>query len=154
MKKRYVHMTLMAAYLFILFKVMVLKDIPEFRIGRTRWRLGGTEEGPPNLMPFSSIRNYLIGRFGLLKAVINLVGNVVLLVPVGYLAAAIQPRMTWKGSMATGLAVSFTIEAIQGVFRLGIFDVDDIILNTLGVMVGHAVFERWGQRAIRGEQHP
>ena len=154
MKKRHLHMTLMAAYLFVLFKVMVLKDIPEFRIGRTRWRLGGTEEGPPNLMPFSSIRNYIIGRFGLLKAVINLVGNVVLLVPVGYLAAAIHPKMTWKGSMATGLLLSITIEAIQGFFRLGIFDVDDIILNTLGVLVGHAVYARWGHRTATGVQQP
>ena len=142
---RKVYIALLAAYLYLILKVMVLKDIPEFRIGRTRWRLGGTDDGPPNWIPFRSIRYYLIGRYGFGKAVINLVGNVALLVPVGYLAAAIQPRMTWKGSMAMGLAVSFTIEAIQGLFRLGIVDVDDIILNTAGVMAGQMLFA-WSAR--------
>jgi glycopeptide antibiotics resistance protein len=145
---------LMAAYLYILYKVMVLKEIPVIRIGHMRFKLGGTDDGPPNWMPFKTIRAYLMGRFSLMKAGVNLIGNIVLLVPVGFLAGMIHPRMTWGQSLAVGLAVSISIEAIQGIFRLGIVDVDDVILNTLGVLAGHALFVWLAKRRISVDVTP
>lgn len=130
---------LLSGYLYLLFKVMVLKDIPVIRVGDMRFKIGGPDDGPPNWVPFKTIRNYLMGKFGWAKAGLNLVGNVALLVPVGFLASVIHPRMTWWQSLAIGLAVSFSIEAVQHVSRLGIFDIDDILLNTLGVLLGHGI---------------
>jgi glycopeptide antibiotics resistance protein len=145
---------IMAVYLYILFKVMVLKDIPVIRIGHMRFKLGGTDDGPPNWVPFRTIRFYLVGRFGLMKAGVNLIGNVVLLIPVGFLAGFIHPRMTWLQSMFVGLVLSTAIEAVQGVFRLGIVDVDDVILNTLGVLAGHALFVWLAKGRISGDVTP
>jgi glycopeptide antibiotics resistance protein len=89
-----------------------------------------------------------------MKAGVNLIGNVVLLIPVGFLAGFIHPRMTWLQSMFVGLVLSSAIEAVQGVFRLGIVDVDDVILNTLGVLVGHALFVWLAKGRISGDMTP
>lgn len=145
---------LMAAYLYVLYKLMVLKDIPVIRIGRMRFKLGGTDDGPPNWVPFKTIKAYMLGRYGLMKAGLNLVGNVVLLVPVGFLAGCIHPNITWRQSLTVGLTVSSGIEIVQHVFRLGIFDVDDIILNTLGVLVGHVIFIRFAKKGFSRNPTP
>lgn len=36
--------------------------------------------------------------------------------------------------------VSLAVETIQLVFDVGVFDVDDLILNTVGTIVGYALF--------------
>lgn len=145
MTRRNIHIALMAAYLYLLWKVMVLKDIPVIRLGRLRFKIGGTDDGPPNWVPFKTIRAFLMGKFGLMKAGVNLIGNVALLVPVGVLAGYIRPNITWRQSMVVGMGLSLSIEAVQHFTRLGIFDVDDILLNTLGVLLGHWMFQWIGK---------
>ena len=152
MTRRSIHIALMAAYLFLLHKVMVLKEIPVIRLGRLRFRIGGTDDGPPNWVPFRTIRAFLMGKFGVMKAGVNLIGNVALLVPVGILAGYIHPGITWRQSMFVGMALSLSIESVQHFTRLGIFDVDDILLNTLGVLLGHGVFLWIGKGSARNER--
>jgi glycopeptide antibiotics resistance protein len=48
--------------------------------------------------------------------------------------------MTWQKSLALAVAVGLAIEGMEVVFRVGIFDIDDVILNALGVMIGYWVF--------------
>jgi glycopeptide antibiotics resistance protein len=45
--------------------------------------------------------------------------------------------MTWRKSLALAVAVGLAIEGMEVVFRVGIFDIDDVILNALGVMLGY-----------------
>ena len=85
MKKRLISAFILIAYSSILIKVMVFKDVPLIRIGSLMIKFGGSHEGPASLIPFKTILPYLLGEKGLIIAGINLVGNVVLLVPVGFL---------------------------------------------------------------------
>jgi hypothetical protein len=48
--------------------------------------------------------------------------------------------MTWKESLALGIVAGLSIEVMQTVLRVGIFDIDDVILNALGVMIGNSAF--------------
>lgn len=100
---------------------------------------GPTEAGPPNFIPFKTILPYLLGYKGLIIAGINLVGNIVLLVPIGILIPFVYTNLTWKKSLALAVATGLVIEGMQVIFRVGIFDIDDVILNALGVMVGYWV---------------
>ena len=139
MTKRYLSTLLLIAYSALLFKVMVLKDLPMIRIGSLRFNLGGTQEGNANFFPFSSILPYLLGERGLMIGGINIVGNIVLLIPIGFLLPLVYPGLLKKFfllSFVPGLA----IEVLQIVLRVGIFDIDDIILNGLGVMIGYGSF--------------
>ena len=73
-------------------------------------------------------------------SVSNLLGNVLLFVPLGFLAPVVSPRLGrfWKTALL-GLGVSLWIECTQLFLSRGT-DVDDLILNTLGAMLGFALY--------------
>ncbi len=99
-----------------------------------------------NLTPLYTIKNYLrvvIHRSNdavFTHCLINLLGNVLLFIPFGYLL----PRL-WKKQknffvfMLTALLSILVIELVQLFTLLGSFDVDDIILNISGMIVGYLI---------------
>lgn len=138
MHTRLLSSLLLAAYSALLIKVMVFKDIPVIHIGRMMFKFGGVEAaGAPNLMPFATIIPYLLGANGELIGGVNLIGNVVLLVPVGLLLPFVIKNLNWKTSFLLAIAAGLLIEGLQVLLQVGIFDIDDVILNALGVMVGY-----------------
>jgi glycopeptide antibiotics resistance protein len=140
MTKRLISAFILIAYSAILFKVMVFKDMPVIRIGPLMLNFGGTHEGAANLLPFKTILPYLLGEKGLIIAGINLVGNIALLVPIGFLVPFVFRNITWKKTLALAVAAGFVIEGMQVVLHVGIFDIDDVILNALGVVIGYWAF--------------
>lgn len=76
-----------------------------------------------------------------MQLVEHMVLNVVLFLPFGYLISAMNPRhfRHWSLSLFGGLMVSTVIESIQMIFSLGQADVDDIIANTLGAVIGYVL---------------
>jgi glycopeptide antibiotics resistance protein len=96
-----------------------------------------------NLVPFVEIRRFWqyreqLGKFAVLT---NLFGNVLGFVPFGFILPIITGRMR-SGVLVvmSGFGVSLTVEVIQLVTKVGCFDVDDLILNTLGVLIGYLMF--------------
>ncbi|WP_053648239.1 MULTISPECIES: VanZ family protein [unclassified Streptomyces] len=80
---------------------------------------------------------------------VNLVGNVLLLVPFGAAAAFVWPgrRRVLKTAL-TGAALSLTVEVAQYALALGrVTSVDDVLLNTSGAALGAVLVRRWNRRA-------
>jgi hypothetical protein len=97
-------------------------------------------------VPFKTILPYLMGHKGWMIAGINLVGNIILLVPIGFLVPFIWPTITWKKAIIIAVASGLAIELMQTILRVGIFDIDDVILNGIGVLIGYGAFvilEKW-----------
>jgi len=140
MKKRLICVLILIAYCAGLVKVMVFKEVPMVRVDGVMIYFGGSQTGPANLVPFKTIWAYLHGEKGLMIGSINLIGNIILLLPVGLLIPLVFRGMTSKKMVLPGAFAGFAIEGLQLVLRLGIFDIDDVILNGLGVMVGYWVF--------------
>jgi len=140
MKKRLTATIILIVYSAILVDVLVFKYLPLIRIGRMRFRFGGTQDGPANFIPLKTILPYLLGEKGFMIAVLNLAGNILLLVPIGFLVPFIYPNMTWKKTLVLAVATGFALEGMQALLHVGIFDVDDLILNGLGVMAGYWLF--------------
>jgi glycopeptide antibiotics resistance protein len=139
--KRFASIFILAIYSALLIKVMVFKDIPVIRIGHLMFNFGGTDAtGQANFIPFKTILPYFFGYKGAIIAGINLIGNIALLVPVGLLAPFIYQKMSWGKSLALGLGYGLAIEGLQVILRVGIFDIDDVILNALGVVLGYLAF--------------
>jgi glycopeptide antibiotics resistance protein len=99
-----------------------------------------------NYVPFKTILPQLRGKPRWSSAIINLVGNTVLFVPVGFLALLVYRKMRWPKSLVLAVAIGVTMEVTEGVFRLGVVDVDDVILNALGVMSGYWICGIWERR--------
>ena len=63
--------------------------------------------------------------------------NILLFIPAGYFLPLMSTRdRKWWEAVLFGLAMSLGIELLQVVTRLGMFDVDDLINNTVGAGVG------------------
>lgn len=71
----------------------------------------------------------------------NLVGNFIVLIPFGFLLSRIYPAWRKAGViMLASLGFSLLIECAQYATATRVFDVDDIILNTLGGVFGYFCF--------------
>ncbi len=96
-----------------------------------------------NIYPFREITRYIRYRelFGWRIVFLNLAGNVLGFMPFGALLPILVRglRKCWKAGLLS-FEVSAVIEVSQLLFQVGCFDADDIILNTLGGVVGYAVF--------------
>ncbi|WP_018581227.1 VanZ family protein [Corynebacterium pilosum] len=81
--------------------------------------------------------------------VLNLVGNIGLFVPVGFLLViALRPRRPILTATLTGFVLSLAIEVAQFVFARGYSDIDDLIFNTLGALLGAWIASRVPTKAV------
>ena len=120
---------------------------------RSDMRLSTSRFAPlhANYVPFKTILPQLRGEPRWSSAIINLVGNTVLFAPVGFLVLSVYRKMSWRKALVLAGAVGVTMEVMQGVLRVGVVDVDDVILNALGVMSGywiHVVWEQHRRKAL------
>ena len=139
-KKRSLALIILAVYVALIINVLVFKNLPVIRIGSMMFAFGGTHNGPPNFIPFKTVLRYMNGEKGLLIPTMNILGNIVLLVPVGWLLPIVGKRITWKKSIAVAIATGLGIEGMQALLHVGIFDVDDVLLNATGVVLGYITY--------------
>ena len=135
-------------YLLILLRVIVFK-YPMERLQEivASWRSDVLWEGldRANFEWFRTIKMYVrywgyksVNSFG------NLVGNVLIFIPLGYML----PRLgrAFRNifiCLGTGLLVVLAIELFQLLTAFGSFDVDDILLNELGILIGYLCYRIW-----------
>lgn len=112
---------LFLAYLVLLFQLVTSQDLPG----------GGT-----NLMPFREILRYDVGTKAFYKQVF---GNILLFIPLGYFATS-YCKIKGLGTITlVSLLSSLTIEVTQHYIGRT-FDIDDIILNVVGGIVGFLIY--------------
>ena len=92
-----------------------------------------------NLIPFATIRSY-IKYSGIFHALLNILGNVVLFIPIGFIFPLILIRYRdLKRIAVLSISISLFIEFIQ--FFVGrSCDIDDLILNFVGGIIGYTIF--------------
>ena len=85
--------------------------------------------------PFWSYRAIFRGYW---TAFVEDAGNILIFIPFG-MAVALFKKYDTKSSLLVGLTVSLIIESVQWLFWLGSFEVDDLIHNTVGTVIGSAL---------------
>lgn len=96
-----------------------------------------------NLIPFVEIRRFWMYRekLGMLALYTNIVGNVIGFVPFGFILPIVTRRMrSGFVIVMSGFTLSLTVELIQLATKVGSFDVDDLLLNTMGALIGYLLF--------------
>jgi glycopeptide antibiotics resistance protein len=140
----------LVAWTALLVRLIVFKKIPILHIGHRIFRFGGSyRTGPPNLVPFHTILPQLRSDGNWLMSKVNLLGNVLPFIPIGIVAPLVYRRMTWPKAFLLAGGTGLLMEMLEVVFRVGIFDVDDILLNGFGVLIGYAIIAFSRQRARR-----
>lgn len=105
-------------------------------------RSGVTEEYRYNLELFKEIRRFITYReqLGVFAVCTNLAGNILIFVPYGFfISMASRTRGLFK-AMCASMGLSLAVEIVQLFTRVGSFDVDDILLNTAGGVLGYIFF--------------
>jgi len=100
-----------------------------------------------NLVPFYTTKNYLhvlrysTDRYMRVHCFINLGGNILLFVPAGWLLPRIWGKLrNFFRFIALCAGVIFLVETVQLFTLLGRFDIDDLILNLAGMVLGFILF--------------
>ena len=89
-----------------------------------------------NLVPFVNLMDYEIKR----EMLVNIIGNFAMFIPTGIMTPLIYKNInSLKKVVLTGFLISLVIEVIQLPFAVRASDVDDLILNTLGCLVGYSI---------------
>lgn len=85
-----------------------------------------------NFIPFKEITRYSIGSKAFFY---NVIGNIVLFIPFGYFVSDYLKAKKTHQILIVSIIISLTAELIQ--YKIGrAFDVDDIILNVFGAILG------------------
>ncbi len=96
-----------------------------------------------NLHLFREIRRFWEYRekLGMKAVLLNLFGNVGCFVPFGaFLPILFQKARRFPWALLCSFGFSLLIECIQLLTRTGSFDVDDLMLNTIGGVLGFLIF--------------
>ncbi len=91
-----------------------------------------------NLIPFKTIFGYWAFPSAY-NTIINILGNIIILMPVQFLIMKIFDIKNFKVSLIVDISLSLLIEIIQLISHAGVFDIDDIILNVLGMSIIYAL---------------
>ncbi|MGO0061295.1 VanZ family protein [Brevibacillus fluminis] len=112
-----------------------------------------------NTVPLRTIIGYVTHHQDYAAATIlyNTAGNVLLFMPFGFLLPLLFTRLaSIHRVFFASLAASLALEWGQLLFSMGSFDVDDMLLNTIGALGGfglYTVWQRWRKRQAVSKQH-
>lgn len=138
-RRRMLLCALFGLYLAFLLRITVLR--PGFLLPQNDVR-------PVSLHPFNAYRYW--ARVGSWRVFwVDLLGNLICFCPFGTLLALLRPKLTLPGAALAGLGLSLLIEVSQYLLGVGIADVDDLLLNTLGTVLGFAL-----TRALQRRRQP
>lgn len=115
--------TLFAAYLFILLWLVLFKFSYEpFAV------IQNLQTRSLNLIPFARTRNS------------EMISNLVAFIPFGVMLGVNFKSVVFRYKLAVIFAFSLAAEIIQFAFAIGVADITDVIMNTLGGFLGLAVY--------------
>ena len=115
-------------------------------------RIGKGDLSDLRLIPFSTILSDLSHTFTMRgyeqrRAFLNLTGNVLLFVPLGaYLPYYSKNLKKLSRFLICALVIDVVIELTQYLFGLGCCDIDDVLLNVPGMLLGRWLYIRFAER--------
>ena len=112
----------MIIYVLMLFQVVTSQDV-------VNWSSN-------NFIPFKEMLRY---RFGSRLFIKNVMGNVLLFIPFGFFTSYILKRKRIYIPIILTIITSITIETTQ-LYIGRVFDIDDIILNVVGGIIGYLLY--------------
>ena len=121
-------LTLLAVYLLILLRITV------FRSGSY----------PIEMSVNLSLFTDLVATYhenGIWMVLYLVVGNIVWFVPFGFLLPAIWQKLKSYHTIPLGFLLSLIIETGQLALSKGMFEIDDLVLNTLGTAIGCLIYK-------------
>ena len=94
-----------------------------------------------NLIPFKSIIE-IFNNGNIYSIIINIFGNLLIFMPLEYFIIELFKVKKFLLNFIIFLIIIFIIEIIQYIFKIGVLDIDDLILCTLGMMLFYIIYNK------------
>ncbi|WP_160724267.1 VanZ family protein [Bacillus sp. USDA818B3_A] len=153
---KFILLIILLVYIAILSKLILFKYIPlsqivehfNFTYDEYHWR-------DNNFVPFKTIYFYMyLADINLSIRIANLAGNIIGFSPFGFILPLLSRRFQkLRRVILSTFCLSLAFEMIQLVFEFGSFDVDDLILNTLGGILGYIPAKIFLMTAVNRSQN-
>lgn len=119
-------------YILFLLKLLILSRLSEqFNDPENATRI-------INLVPFKSILGFVSANQENIQkfAFSNVVGNILIFIPLGVYLLLLRKNKRMIAILVIIFLVSLSVEVVQGLLGIGTADIDDLILNSLGGLIG------------------
>ena len=105
-------------------------------------RTGEMREYHYNLVLFKEIKRFWQYReqVGFFAMFTNLFGNVIIFIPFGFFLPMGSRQRSFIATAYYSFVLSLCVEVFQLITKVGSFDVDDLLLNTIGGICGYILF--------------
>lgn len=132
-------------YLLVLTKFIIFKQSPasvkDHLLHHYSWKAAKANMSHANLTLFATIKLYWNSHLRATYKISNLLGNIIGFVPLGILLPLLSRRLrTFPRKVFMVFLFSLAFELFQLFTMLGIFDIDDLLLNTIGGAIGYMIF--------------
>lgn len=102
-----------------------------------------------NLIPLVNLLDYPETR----EILINVIGNTAMFVPLGIVWPSVYKELnTHRRVLAAGIGFSLFIEILQLLFHDRVSDIDDLLLNSLGFIIGYLIY--LGAMSLKNKAKP
>ncbi len=139
-EKKTVRLTLIYMYLWSLLDILFIHAGLRLPEGQMLYK-------HINLIPFKTILLYINGYHNgyvsLELFLLNILGNIILFTPFGYLLPRVKEQMrSYLKFIFFSICLIVFVEVMQYNMYVGSLDIDDLILNLIGVHIGYFVYLR------------
>jgi glycopeptide antibiotics resistance protein len=95
-----------------------------------------------NIIPFKTINQFLTSSYNQNIVVTNILGNILAFMPMGFLLPLVFKKLdNFKKVLLFVLIGTVSIEVLQYITGAGATDIDDVILNAVGGILGYIIFK-------------
>ncbi|MEG1254811.1 VanZ family protein [Clostridium sp.] len=129
-------------YLVVLIKVIFFKYPPcvIYDLLKTRNESWSFRITNSNIIPMKTIWYYLSGNESTLISIKNILGNILAFTPLGFFVFKLfkmfrRPR----NILIISFIISISFELIQLFTGIGCYDIDDVLLNVIGAVIGYFI---------------
>ena len=144
MKKKRMVKAVFVIYCFVLFFILFCRT--GINIATNIQNIADRLNDSANLIPFKTIDNYIHAyKHGYIARQVffaNIIGNLILFIPMGMILPAVFKRCKKHlHALAITVLMIVTAEALQIILGVGRLDIDDFILNLLGAVLGRLIYD-------------
>lgn len=97
-----------------------------------------------NIVPFKTIREYIemlfVSNVNKNIPLMNLLGNLFVFFPMGFLLPLLKKIKNYKNFILSMIGILIFKELLQLICGKAVFDIDDIILNIIGAIIGFSIW--------------
>lgn len=97
-----------------------------------------------NIIPFNGtftmLKAFLNNPYGDFEAPLLFFGNVFIFAPLPFILKAFIPKLSDKTMLLIGILTPLFVEGYQFVFKCGDVDIDDVITNFIGFIIGFGIY--------------